>query len=153
MLINWYVTNIDPERLPRRLRTAYGLWLSLSGPGQAPSLEQVRSAELFADLEPYIAVTEGRLGDDTGSSVFVVAGSKVVDLFGRELVSRRLDEIFGESGRVLAEETAATVIGEGKAVHISVAGSEVISNDIQVIQAPLRHDDETMYRTMVVYDF
>jgi hypothetical protein len=53
----------------------------------------------------------------------------------------------------MAEETSRVLLNEGKPVHISVAGSEVISDDIEVIQVPLQHDDAAMYLTMLVYDF
>ena len=153
MIINWYSAIIDPGRLSRRLRTAYVLWLSLGVLDELPSLEQIRSSDHYRDLEPYMAIAEGRGDTDIRDTVFSAAGPKVVELFGMDITARRLDKILTESGQTLAEETFTAMRDEGKPIHLSIAGSPIVSHDIEVIQMPLRHDDKAMHVTMLVYDF
>ena len=129
------------------------MWLSLSSQGELPTLGQVQSSNLYHDLAPYIAITEGQTGADIRHSIFSAAGAKVVELYGKDITTLRLDQVFSDSSQTMAEETSPVLLNEGKPVHISVAGSEVISNDIEVIQVPLQHNDAAMYLTMVVYDF
>ena len=153
MITNWYSTNIDLNHLSRRLRSTYALWVAESGPDNLPSLEQVRSSALYEELSPFTLVVENQ-GDATlPKYVFLTAGSKIIELFGRELAAQRVEDVFLEAGQILIEDVFAELRTELSPVHCSVTGSPVVSKDIEVIVMPLRHDDAAKELALAVYDF
>ncbi len=155
MITNWHTTHIEPGSLSQRLKTAYVLWLweTVNHPDELPKLSRIQSSSLYKDLSPYIVVAEGESGGSALAFIITEAGAKVEELFGMELASRRLEEVLTKSDQALAEETAAILRKEQKPVHLSVAGSSVITDDIEVIQMPLRHDNATMEMSLLMYDF
>ena len=153
MIINWYSTNIDPSKLSQRLRNAYALWVSVSGPGIFPSLEQIQSSGLYEDLSPYIAITENQGDAEHPKLVFLSVGSKVVELYGTDVSDQPLEEVLMESGQSLAEEIFDDLRNERKPVHFSVSGSPVISTDAEAVVIPLAHDDAAKELALLVYDF
>ncbi len=129
------------------------MWISVRSPGELPSLEQIQSSGLYEELSPYIALTENQGDAELPKLVRLAAGSKVVELYGADLVARRLDEVLPESGQSLAEEIFDELRDERKPVHFSVSGSPVISKDVEAIVIPLLHDDAAMELALFVYDF
>ena len=104
MIINWHSTNIDLSKLSQRLRNAYALWVSVSGPGNLPSLKQVQSSSFYEELSPYMALSENQGDANLPKLVRLVAGSKVVELYGADFAEQRLDEVLTASGQILAIE-------------------------------------------------
>ncbi len=153
MITNWYSTNIDPDYLSERLRAAYALWLSQSTAKTIPSLVQIRSSGLYGDLALYIAVVEVEGDDEHREFVFTEAGKKVVELFGIELATRRIGDVFTEAGQSLAEEIFAAMRNEKKPVLVSVSDSPIVSDDIKVIQMPVTDNDGSTELALLVYDF
>ncbi len=155
MITNWYTAHIEPASLPGRLRAAYALWLWLfvNNGDELPGLEQIRAAEIYHSLAPYLSTVEGPAGAPAGQFAFASVGAKVTELFGQDLSARTVDKVLTETGQVLAEETIAILREERKPVHLSVSGSTVVSQDIEVIQLPLRHPDAAMEMALLAYDF
>ncbi len=155
MIINWYTANIEPGSLSRLLRTAYVLWLweSLNCDDEPPSLSSIKASPHFDLLSENAVVAQGARGIGGTSFVIVEAGSNVETLFGAKLVGKSFEEILSKSGQALAEETVATLREKRRPVHLSVAGSDVVSKDIEVMQMPLRHEDDAAEMAILVYDF
>lgn len=155
MITNWHTTHIEPGSLSRRLKTAYVLWLwvTVNHPDELPSLDQIQSSDLYQDLSPYIVIAVGQSGADASMFTIIVAGSKVEELFGKELTALRFEDILTKSGQALAEETVAILRKEHRPVHLSVAGSSVVSDDLEVIQMPLRHNNPAMEMALLMYNF
>ena len=153
MISNWYSTNIDLNHLSRRLRIAYALWIAESSPGNLPSLKRLQSSAHYQELSPYIAIVENQGNVKFPKFVFLTAGLKVVELFGKELTAQNIDHVFTESGRSLVEDVFEELRNEHKPVHCSVLGSPIISDDIEVIVMPLLHDDTARELALAVYDY
>lgn len=153
MISNWYSTNIDLNHLSQRLRIAYALWIAESSPGNLPSLKRLQSSARYQELSPYIAIVENQGNIKLPKFVFLSAGPKVAELFGKELTAENIDDVFTESGRSLVEDVFEELRNERKPVHCSVLGSPIISDDIEVIVLPLLHDNATTELALAVYDF